>query len=96
MQPHDYRTIHHTITTFLVEYGISYHGDGINLEKEWTDFRFTIDDPEQMKRLNTWLKDDLTAAILGWPDIEVSAPNPYPKKAHELRVRVYVDNARHY
>lgn len=61
----------------------------IDHEAEWTNLRYTIKDQKQIERIHFWLRDPLTSAITGWPDIEVTAPTPGVGKENEVRIRIY-------
>lgn len=80
---------HHLINEFLVDYGIEYSDTEIRIEKEWTDFRFTLKDTSQMERITTWLKDDIKRHLLGFSNVEIAAPIPVSGLENELRIRIY-------
>lgn len=80
------------LNNFMQEYGINSKCNAVNIEREWTDYRFTINDSKQMHRINTWLKSDIRS-VVGWESpIEISAPMPLPDHVDQLRVRVYGNN----
>ena len=84
------------IEDFLEDRNIENNVDTIFIEKEWTDFCVILKDQSeakaQMKRIDTWLQDDLKQAIKDWSNIQISAPRPIPGKENELRVRIYGQN----
>jgi hypothetical protein len=88
-QAEEIQAVAFQISDFLDEHGIEHDMHSVWTEKEWTDFRIFIGDRAQMKRIDTWLQEDIKQVIKGYEDIEISAPNPLKGKEHELRIRIY-------
>jgi Rps23 Pro-64 3,4-dihydroxylase Tpa1-like proline 4-hydroxylase len=89
MEQPEIESVANEISAFLSEYGVEHSMHSVWSEREWTDFRITINDPQQMERIDTWLREDIKQVLQEYNDIEISAPNPLEGREDELRIRIY-------